>query len=78
MQISSLDITLRRINQIERQFSVLDKREQETVAKSFGKALDNAMQTNNQENTTISTDFVKYLPSRIILLPTDVSPSQFK
>lgn len=42
MQISSLDITLRRINQIEQQFSVLDKNQEKTV-NSFAKELDKAV-----------------------------------
>lgn len=42
MQISSLDITLRRINQIEQYFSVLDKNQADT-ANSFAKELDKAV-----------------------------------
>ena len=63
MQISSLDITLRRINQIERQFSALDKSEQSNTA-AFKKALDNAMTANENNSqdalpTTVSSDFAK-------------------
>ena len=63
MQISSLDITLRRINQIERQFSALDRSEQKNTVE-FKKALDNAMTSNENnsqeaETTTVSADFVK-------------------
>ena len=46
MQISSLDITLRRINQIERQFAVLDKNNE--VENSFKKALNTAMSENEK------------------------------
>ncbi len=52
MQISSLDITLRRINQIELQFSVLDRRQAEG-ASSFEKALNNAM---SESPKTIGND----------------------
>ena len=52
MQISSLDITLRRINQIEMQFSVLD-RNLNNSGSSFEKALDNAMSEPEKTSETI-------------------------
>lgn len=55
MQISSLDITLRRISQIERQFAVLDKNLGEE--NSFEKALDTAMSTNSKEE--VNNTFTK-------------------
>jgi len=55
MQISSLDITLRRISQIERQFAVLDKSTDES--NSFEKALNNAMSGNSQQE--VNADSVK-------------------
>ena len=55
MQISSLDITLRRISQIERQFAVLDKSTNDS--NSFEKALNNAMSNDSQKE--INVDSVK-------------------
>ena len=55
MQISSLDITLRRISQIERQFAVLDKNLGEE--NSFEKALNTAMSTNSKEE--VNNTFTK-------------------
>jgi soluble lytic murein transglycosylase-like protein len=57
MQISSLDITLRRINQIEQQFSVLDKNQEKTVH-SFAKELDKAV-AKTEEKSVEKTDSVK-------------------
>lgn len=67
MQISSLDITLRRISQIERQFTVLD-RTMGNADNSFAQALNSAMsETNKQENKTEEQK-----------LPTITSLSEFK
>jgi len=57
MQISSLDITLRRINQIEQYFSVLDKNQADT-ANSFAKELDKAV-AKTEEKSVEKTDSVK-------------------
>ena len=54
MQISSLDITLRRINQIEQYFSVLDKNQADT-ANSFAKELDKAV-TKTEEKPAQKTE----------------------
>lgn len=51
MQISSLDITLKRISQIERQFAILDRQTGQNAG-SFAKALNSAM----SENKEVSDD----------------------
>ena len=56
MQISSLDITLRRISQIERQFTTLD-RTFGKEANSFASALDTAMNESSQQE--VKNDDVK-------------------
>jgi len=48
MQISSLDITLRRINQIEQQFAIFEKSQADSD-NSFEKELNNALDKNNNQ-----------------------------
>jgi len=74
MQISSLDITLRRISQIERQFTTLD-RTFGKEANSFASALDTAMNESSQQevkNNDVKLPEIKGLASA--KTSTDVLP----
>ena len=68
MQISSLDITLKRISQIEHQFALLSKSEKDSVD-SFAKKLDEAISLKSQDDAKLPEITTKSTNAKTNALP---------